>query len=78
MVGRQTVTVTATLNGECDAFSGATTVTVSVGEAGDSATSGTDYTSVNDFTVTIAAESDEWDSGTFTLTPTDDSIVEGG
>ena len=54
----------------------ATTVSVSVGKTGDSATSGTDYTSVSDFTVTIAAEQTSG-TGTFTLTPTDDGIAEG-
>ena len=73
--GGTTVTVTATLNGSVT-FSGATAVTVSVGKSGDSATEGTDYTSVNDFTMTIAAEQASG-SGTFTLTPTDDSIAEG-
>ena len=48
--GATTVTVTATLGGSAT-LPDATEVTVSVG--GDSATSGTDYTAVSNFTVTI-------------------------
>ena len=63
--------MTATLDGA--ALTNATSVTVSV--AGDTATAGSDFTTVNDFTLTIPAESM---SGTrsFTLTPTDDSMHE--
>ena len=43
---------------------------------GGSATSGTDYTAVSDFTVTIPKESASG-TGTFTLTPTNDAIAEG-
>ena len=68
-----TVTVTATLDGSATLLT-ATTVTVSVG--GGSATSGTDYTAVSDFTVTIPKESARG-TGTFTLTPTQDTIAEG-
>ena len=68
-----TVTVTATLGGSVTLLT-ATTVTVSVG--GGSATSGTDYTAVSDFTVTIPRETASG-SGTFTLTPMQDSIAEG-
>ena len=68
-----TVTVTATLDGSATLLT-ATTVTVSVG--GGSATSGTDYTAVSDFTVTIPKESARG-TGTFTLTPTNDAIAEG-
>ena len=67
------VTVTATLGGSVTLAS-ATEVTVSVG--GGSATSGTDYTAVADFTLTIAA-TDSTGTGTFTLTPTQDSVSEG-
>ena len=49
-------------------------MTVSVG--GGTATSGTDYTAVSDFTVTIPKETASG-SGTFTLTPTQDDIAEG-
>ena len=69
-----TVTVTATLN---DAVrSGATPVTVAVGATGDAATEGTDYAAVADFTVTIPDGETSGDA-TFTLTPTDDAVVEG-
>ena len=68
-----TVTVTATLGGSATLLT-ATAVTVSVG--GGSATSGTDYTAVSDFTVTIPKETTSG-TGTFTLTPTQDSIAEG-
>ena len=67
------VTVTATLDGSVT-LAGATEVTVSVG--GGSATSGTDYTAVADFTLTIAA-TESTGTGTFTLTPTQDSVSEG-
>ena len=67
------VTVTATLDGSVT-LAGATEVTVSVG--GGSATSGTDYTAVTDFTLTIAA-TESTGTGTFTLTPTQDSVSEG-
>ena len=43
---------------------------------GGSATSGTDYTAVTDFTLTIAA-TESTGTGTFTLTPTQDSVSEG-
>ena len=43
---------------------------------GGTATSGTDYAEVSDFTVTIPRESASG-SGTFTLTPTQDDIAEG-
>ena len=68
------VTVTATLNGA--ARGSATAVTVAVGDAGDSATEGTDYATVSDFTVTIGAGATSG-TGTFTLTPTQDTVGEG-
>ena len=43
---------------------------------GGSATSGTDYAAVSNFTVTIPKETASG-SGTFTLTPTQDSLAEG-
>ena len=67
------VTVTATLGGSVT-LAGATEVTVSVG--GGTATSGTDYTAVDNLTLTIAA-TESTGSGTFTLTPTQDSVSEG-
>ena len=71
--GATTVTVTATLDGSATR-PGATDVTVSVG--GGSATSGTDYTAVSNFTVTIPKETASG-TATFTLTPTQDTIAEG-
>ena len=68
-----TVTVTATLDGSAT-LSTATEVTVSVG--GGSATLGTDYAAVSNFTVTIPKETAS-ETGTFTLTPTQDDIAEG-
>ena len=72
--GGTTVTVTATMTGGTRADS--TEVTVAVGASGDGATEGTDYTTVNDFTVAIPAGSTRAQA-TFTLTPTDDDVVEG-
>ena len=69
-----TVTVTATTDG--DTFSDDRTVTVSVGDSTDSATSGTDYAAVADLDVEIEA-GDTSGSGTFTLTPKQDTLVEG-
>ena len=68
------VVVTAGLDG--GALGSATAVTVAVGDAGDSATEGTDYATVSDFTVTIGAGATSG-TGTFTLTPTQDSPGEG-
>ncbi len=69
-----TVTVTAATDG--DTFKTDRTVTVSVGESGDSATSGIDYAAVADLDITITA-GDTTGSGTFTLTPKQDTLVEG-
>ena len=68
------VTVTGTLDG--GARTDATTVTVSVGATADSATEGTDYATVNDFTLTIAAGQPSG-TATFTLTLTNDTLGEG-
>ena len=68
-----TVTVTAT---PANASATARTVTVAVGKNGDGAIEGTDYSTVNDFTITIAANAAKG-TGTFTLTPTQDAVVEG-
>ena len=68
-----TVTVTAML--DAGAHTDDTPVTVSVGDGGDSATSGTDYDAVNDFTVTISSGQTSG-TGTFTLTPVDDNVAE--
>ena len=68
------VTVTAETDG--DTFVGDRTVTVSVGDGADSADSGTDYAAVSDFTITITAGKTSG-TGTFTLTPKDDNLIEG-
>ena len=51
--GATAVVVTAALDGA--ALGSATAVTVAVGAGTDSATEGTDYATVSDFTVTIGA-----------------------
>ena len=72
--GARTVTVTATVNG-ATRYAAAKTVTVKVGKSADSATEGTDYATVADLSIEIAAGAA---SGTkdFTLTPTNDVIDE--
>ena len=72
--GSTVVTVTAALDG--GGQSAATAVTVSVGAAGDSAASGTDYQAVSDLVLTIQAGSVSGEA-TFTLTPVDDGVAEG-
>ena len=72
--GETTVTVTASTGGVT--FKAARTVTVSVGDDDDGAASGTDYTAVTDFDVTIA-KGQTSGTATFKLTPADDKIVEG-
>ena len=67
------VTVTAALNGS--ALPTVTSVSVSV--TGGTATSGTDYAAVSDFTVTIEAGS-TIGTGTLSFDPTEDSLYEGG
>ena len=68
-----TVTVTATLN---DApRTSDTTVTVTVGSAGDPAAEGTDYTTVDTVTVTITAGQTS-DTESFSLDPTGDDVDE--
>ena len=71
--GATTITVTASLNG--NALAAPTAVTVSVGDSGDSAVSGTDYSAVTDFQVTIDAGLTTG-TNTFELTPTNDTIDE--
>ena len=73
--GAKTVTVTGMLNRA--ARPSDTPVTIEVGAGSDTATEGTDYTTVDDLTLTIPAYST---SGTasFTLTPTNDRIDEIG
>ena len=71
--GGTTVTARAALNGA--ARLGSTPVKVAVGKTGDSAKEGTDYETVDDLTVTIPAGLTSA-TETFTLTPTDDDVVE--
>ena len=72
--GAATITVTAALNGGTRAAS-TTPVEVSVGAGTSTATSGTDFATVEDFTVTIAAGTLS-QTATFTLDPTDDDVDE--
>ena len=73
-----TVTVTASsrAKGNSISFATAQEITVAVGKTGDSAAEGTDYTTVSDLTLTIAANQSTG-TGTFTLTPTQDTSIEG-
>ena len=71
--GATSVTVTGTLNGASRLS--ATSVTVSVGTPGDTATQGTDYATVLDFPLTIDAGQIRG-TATFTLTPVDDDLDE--
>ena len=73
--GATAVTVTAAFSNVLT-YATDTTVTVSVGDSADSAVSGTDYAAVADFTVTIPAGRTTG-SAPFTLTPVDDTLVEG-
>ena len=72
--GATTVTVTGTLDGA--PFTSATSVTVAVGVSGDAAAEGTDYSTVADVTLTIAADQTSG-TATFTLAPVDDDVDEG-
>ena len=67
------MTVTATLNGESTRTE-ATVVTI--GTLSGTATKDTDYTATSLASITIAANSSSG-TGALTITPTDDSIVEG-
>ena len=71
--GAKTITVTAAVNG-ATRYAQARTVSVSVG--GGTAISGTDYTAVESFDITIGAGENDA-SNTFTLTPDDDVLAEG-
>ena len=66
------VTVTASLNGSPLS----TTTTVSVGRTGGTATPGTDYPAISDFTVTIQAGQTS-STTTLSFDPTGDSLAEG-
>ena len=72
--GAQQIEVTAALDGA--AGPEPTAVNVTVGRAGDSAASGTDYASVAGFVLTIPARQTTG-TATFTLTPDDDEVAEG-
>ena len=67
------LTLTATLNGATRA--NPTPLTVAVGATGDTATGGTDYAALADFTITIPANAASA-SANFTLLPVDDDIDE--
>ena len=67
--------VTATVNG-ATRYTDAKTVTVSVGGGASTATSATDYAAVANFDITIAA-GEASATGTFDLTPTQDTLHEG-
>ncbi|MYB34514.1 MAG: hypothetical protein F4X92_05225, partial [Gammaproteobacteria bacterium] len=69
-----TVTVTAAVDGGT-AFGQDTTVLVQVGESGDSATEGTDYAEVDDFSILVVAGSLSA-TGTFMLDPEEDALDE--
>ena len=71
--GAKTITVTAAVNG-ATRYAAARTVSVSVG--GGTAVSGTDYTAVESFDITIGAGEDDA-TNTFTLTPENDVLAEG-
>ena len=71
--GPVTVTVTGTLNQA--PRSTETVVTVSVGMPSDSATEGTDYGTIDDFAMTIAAD-ETTGTAFFTFTPTEDELDE--
>ncbi|MCY4256901.1 MAG: hypothetical protein OXE04_01230, partial [bacterium] len=71
----ESVSVTASLSGTSVVFADATTVRVSVGKPADSARSGTDYTAVAAFDITIAA-GDRSASGSFSFDPVDDLLDE--
>ena len=70
-----TVTVTAAVNGSTR-YVAAKEVTVAVGASSDTATEGTDYATVGDLSIDIAAGAASG-TATFTLTPTDDTLHEG-
>ena len=71
--GATAVRVTTTLN--VATRSSATAVTVSV-HSDSTATSGTDYEAISDFTVTVGANQSRA-TGTFTFTPKTDGLAEG-
>ena len=68
------ITVTATVTG-ATRYGAEKTVTVAVGDDGDSATEGTDYTEVGAVTITLAEGADSAQAS-FSLDPTDDELDE--
>ena len=72
--GKTSITVTATVGGSTR-YADARTVTVTVGDSGDSAVSGVDYANVTAFDLEIPAGETSV-SKAFDLTPTDDSLDE--
>ena len=72
-----TVTVTASFPEGSVPLTGATVVTVAVGDSGDTATEGTDYTTVEDLPVTIAAGAASG-TATFQFAVTDDAAADPG
>ncbi len=71
-----TITVTAALGSNSKLFAEDKAITVAVGADTDTATEGTDYSTVNDFTITLSAGSSSA-TGTFSIDPTQDVIDEG-
>ena len=72
--GARTVTVEAKLTGRTVS---AASKSVRVNVKGDTATEGTDFAAVSDFTISIPG-GDRSATGTFELSPTADSVSEGG
>ena len=72
--GARTVSVKATLDG--GARTTDTPVTIEVGQSGDTAVEGTDYATVDDFTLTVD-EGETSGEAAFTLRPTSDVTAEG-
>ena len=73
--GATTVTVTGTLSGDAPAGATAMTLSVDTGAGDTGAVSGTDFTAVEDFQLTISAGQTSA-TATFTLTPIEDRIDE--
>ena len=73
--GATTLTLTAAFVGT-GTFATDTSVTVTVGKSGDTAVASTDYTAAGTVTVPITTGNSSGQA-TFTLTPTNDTLVEG-
>ena len=72
--GDTAITVTVALDG-ASTFAADQTISISVGQAGDSAASDTDYTGVAAFDLTLSAAESSGEQA-FTLTPTSDDVDE--